>query len=68
LKLTADGLEARDRQVFDWAWQRRLPLVFAMAGGYGHRIEDTVAVQLNTYRVALGYADRWRSLRGSPAR
>jgi acetoin utilization deacetylase AcuC-like enzyme len=68
LKLTADGMEARDRQVFDWAWQRRLPLAFAMAGGYGHRIEDTVAVQLNTYCVALGYADRWRGLPGSPTR
>ncbi len=68
LKLTADGMEARDRQVFDWAWQRRLPLVFAMAGGYGHRIEDTVAVQLNTYRVALTYADRWRSHTHSSAK
>jgi acetoin utilization deacetylase AcuC-like enzyme len=37
LKLTWDGLEARDRRVFDWAWQRRMPLAFAMAGGYGHR-------------------------------
>jgi hypothetical protein len=36
--------------VFDWAWQRRMPLAFAMAGGYGHRIEDTVRVQVNTYR------------------
>ena len=35
LKLTWDGLEARDRRVFDWAWQRGLPLAFAMAGGYG---------------------------------
>jgi hypothetical protein len=29
-----------------------------MAGGYGHRIEETVAVQLNTYRVALAHARR----------
>jgi acetoin utilization deacetylase AcuC-like enzyme len=36
LKLTQDGLEARDRKVFDWAWQRRLPLALTMAGGYGH--------------------------------
>ena len=34
LKLSWDGLEARDRRVFDWAWQRRVPLAFAMAGGY----------------------------------
>jgi acetoin utilization deacetylase AcuC-like enzyme len=42
LKLTQDGLEARDRKVFDWAWQRRLPLALTMAGGYGTNIDDTV--------------------------
>lgn len=62
LKLTWDGLEARDRRVFDWAWQRRVPLAFAMAGGYGHRIEDTVQVQVTTYRVAMGYWQRWQNL------
>jgi acetoin utilization deacetylase AcuC-like enzyme len=59
LKLTWDGLEARDRRVFDWAWQRRVPLALTMAGGYGRRIEDTVQVQVNTLRVALAYARRW---------
>lgn len=62
LKLTADGIEARDRQVFDWAYQRRIPLVMVMAGGYGHDIAQTVAVQLTSYRLALSYADRWRNL------
>jgi acetoin utilization deacetylase AcuC-like enzyme len=60
LKLTFDGLEARDRRVFDWAWQRRLPLTLVMAGGYGTRIEDTVQVQMNTFRVALGYWQTWQ--------
>jgi acetoin utilization deacetylase AcuC-like enzyme len=58
LKLTWDGLEARDRRVFDWAWQRGVPLAFAMAGGYGHRIEDTVQVQVNTFAAAAAYARR----------
>ena len=61
LKLTWDGLEARDRRVFDWAWQRRVPLAFAMAGGYGNRIEDTVQVQVNTFRVAAQYCTRWQN-------
>jgi acetoin utilization deacetylase AcuC-like enzyme len=61
LKLTWDGLEARDRRVFDWAWERGLPLAFAMAGGYGHRMEDTVQVQINTFSVAVGYARRWHN-------
>lgn len=59
LKLSYDGLEARDRRVFDWAFTRRVPLAFAMAGGYGTDIETTVAVQMNTYRVALQYWKKW---------
>ena len=59
LKLTFDGLEARDRRVMDWAWQRRLPLAFAMAGGYGTDMEATVQAQVNTYRVALQDQARW---------
>ncbi len=61
LKLTHDGLEARDRRVFDWAWQRRIPLALTMAGGYGVRIEDTVQAQVNTYRVATAYWRRWQN-------
>lgn len=61
LKLTWDGLEARDRRVFEWAWERSLPLAFAMAGGYGTRLEDTVQVQVNTFRVAAQYATRWQN-------
>jgi acetoin utilization deacetylase AcuC-like enzyme len=61
LKLTWDGLEARDRRVFDWAWQREVPLAFAMAGGYGERLEDTVQAQVNTFRVATQYAARWQN-------
>ncbi|MFT5934610.1 MAG: acetoin utilization deacetylase AcuC-like enzyme [Hydrogenophaga sp.] len=62
LKLSFDGLEARDRRVMDWAWQRRVPLAFCMAGGYGTDLESTVQVQVNTYRVALQYHARWRRL------
>lgn len=61
LKLTWDGLEARDRRVFDWAWQRGVPLAFCMAGGYGRRIEDTVQAQVNTFQAALQYWRRWHN-------
>lgn len=64
LSLSYDGLEARDRRVFDWAWRRRVPLAFAMAGGYGINIDDTVQVQMNTYRVALAYWTRWQAAPG----
>jgi acetoin utilization deacetylase AcuC-like enzyme len=62
LKLSFDGLEARDRRVMDWAWQRRVPLAFAMAGGYGIDMENTVQAQANTYRTALEYQQRWQAM------
>ncbi len=60
LKLTDAGMMARDRRVFDWCWQRRLPCAFVMGGGYGKDLNDTVRVQTNTYRIALEYWQRWR--------
>jgi acetoin utilization deacetylase AcuC-like enzyme len=60
LALTADGLEARDRRVFDWCFERQIPVAFVMAGGYGTQIEDTVRIQCNTFRTALSYALRWQ--------
>ena len=63
LAVSHDGLEARDRRVFDWAWQRRIPVAFAMAGGYGKDLEDTVNAQLTTWRVAMEYHQRWQNSR-----
>jgi len=63
LKLSHDGMQARDRVVMDWAWQRGLPTVLCMGGGYGHDIETTVQVQVQTWRVAEGYWQRWQNRR-----
>ena len=65
LRLSDAGMAARDQRVFDWAWQRQLPVAMAMAGGYGHDIQTTVRVQLNTYRIAQAAWARWQGL---PAR
>lgn len=62
LKLSFDGLETRDRRVMDWAWQRRIPLAFAMAGGYGIDMETTLQVQMHTFRTAVEYHQRWQTL------
>ena len=62
LKLTTAGLRTRDQRVFDFARERQIPLAFSMAGGYGRVIEDTVAVQVNTYRVGLDSWARWANL------
>ena len=63
LHLSFDGLEARDRRVFDWAYTRHIPLAFAMAGGYGRDLEDTLQVQINTFAVANTYWQRWQNRR-----
>jgi acetoin utilization deacetylase AcuC-like enzyme len=60
LKISFDGLQARDRRVFDWCFSRRLPCVFAMGGGYGTDIATTLQVQMNTYRIAVEYWQRWQ--------
>jgi acetoin utilization deacetylase AcuC-like enzyme len=67
LKLTTDGLLTRDRRVFDWCFARRIPVVFVMGGGYGVQIEDTVGVQLNTYRIGLEYWQRWQRIERTAA-
>lgn len=61
LSLSDDGMMARDRAVMDWAYQRRIPLVLCMAGGYGRDIETTVQVQVNTWSVAVSYWERWQN-------
>jgi len=65
LALTQNGLAARDRCVFEWCAQRRIPLAFVMAGGYGRQIEETVQIQLATFRLALSHARRWSTDRNS---
>ena len=63
LKLTAAGMQARDQRVFDWCWARTIPVVVLMAGGYGVRIEETVALQLATFRLASAFSNQWRDAR-----
>jgi acetoin utilization deacetylase AcuC-like enzyme len=58
LKLSMEGLAERDRRVLDAANARGLPVAIAMAGGYGRNIEDTVAIHLQTLRIAATYVRR----------
>ena len=59
LSLSFDGLQKRDLKVFDWAYQRHIPLAFCMAGGYSVPIDATVQVQLNTFQAAFEYWQKW---------
>ena len=53
LKLTHDGLRARDRYVIGHAKEHRLPLVITLGGGYSDPVESTVEAHANTFRTAL---------------
>jgi len=46
LRLTCDGLRARDRLVVSAVRAANLPLVLTLAGGYARRLADTVAIHV----------------------
>lgn len=52
LSLTKEGLKQRDRQVFEEARRRGIPVVTVLAGGYARRVEDTVHIHANTIVAA----------------
>jgi acetoin utilization deacetylase AcuC-like enzyme len=56
LSLTMDGLERRDRLVFELCRTAGLPVAVVMGGGYARRVEDTIEIHLQTIRVAAQYA------------
>jgi acetoin utilization deacetylase AcuC-like enzyme len=65
LKLSDAGMAARDRMVFEFLARRRVPVAVTMAGGYGHDIHTTVAVQLRTVQLAHDAWRRWHGGRAS---
>jgi acetoin utilization deacetylase AcuC-like enzyme len=52
LKLSLEGLEKRDRLVFEKASGRNIPVAITLAGGYARQLEDTIQIHSNTIRVA----------------
>ena len=58
LALTKEGLKQRDRQVFEEARRRRVPVVTTLAGGYARRVEDTVRIHVNTILAAQEVAEK----------
>jgi acetoin utilization deacetylase AcuC-like enzyme len=52
LALTIEGLRKRDELVLDECFQREVPAVTVMSGGYGENIWDTVEIHCNTIRTA----------------
>lgn len=55
LKLTKDGLRARDRMVFDAVRSAGVPIAMVLAGGYAEDVEDTVEIHLATVHEMLKF-------------
>jgi acetoin utilization deacetylase AcuC-like enzyme len=51
LALTLDGLRQRDECVLRECYEREVPIVTVMSGGYGKDINDTVEIHCNTIRT-----------------
>ncbi|HUF11971.1 MAG TPA: histone deacetylase [Longimicrobiales bacterium] len=56
LRLTRDGLAARDRLVLEDCRARRIPVAVVMSGGYARDIDDIVAIHATTVRIAAQLA------------
>ena len=67
LDLSPMGLQIRDKMVFEWAYQKHLPLAFCMAGGYSNTIMDTVYAQRNTFEQAYFNWQDWQIRQRSAA-
>ena len=51
LALSIDGLRKRDAYVLRECYQREIPIVTVMSGGYGKDINDTIEIHCNTIRM-----------------
>lgn len=51
LALSLDGLRERDSYVLRECYEREVPIVTVMSGGYGKDINDTVEIHCNTIRM-----------------
>ena len=52
LNLTIEGLKKRDELVFRVARARDIPVMVTFAGGYAHKVDDTVTIHCNTVVAA----------------
>jgi acetoin utilization deacetylase AcuC-like enzyme len=52
LTATHAGLAERDRRVFAWLAERRVPVVITAGGGYARPLERTVEAHANVWRAA----------------
>jgi len=51
LSLTIEGIKKRDEIVISYAYDRKIPIVVLLAGGYSRKFEDLVEIHSNTAKV-----------------
>ena len=56
LALTVEGLQKRDRLVFEHARRKGIPVASTLAGGYARHVADTVRIHVNTIVAARDVA------------
>jgi len=56
IKLTLQGLEHRDRIVFEKTRAKGIPVAVTFAGGYARHVADTVRIHSNTVKAAAEFA------------
>jgi acetoin utilization deacetylase AcuC-like enzyme len=68
LKVSLDGLRERDAFVLRECYEREVPVVTVMSGGYGKDIEDTIEIHCNTIRMVKEVFESRVATRGVAAR
>jgi acetoin utilization deacetylase AcuC-like enzyme len=68
LSVTKKGLAERDRLVLEACLDRGIPVAVTMAGGYAHRVEDTVDVHLQSIRRAASLIEETPTREGRTRR
>jgi acetoin utilization deacetylase AcuC-like enzyme len=59
LNLSQEGLMERGTIIIGEARKRKIPVVICLAGGYAFDVQDTVAIHINTVRVARKVQSRY---------
>ena len=59
LKISTEGMRLRDEMVFQYALDKKLPLAFSMAGGYGKELASTVDIHFQTIQTALHFQKQY---------
>jgi len=52
LSLEIEDLRERDRWVFRFAWEHRIPIAWVLAGGYTRDLSKVVQIHVNTFKAA----------------